>query len=187
MKKLHVFSSISFRLLVFNVLIVFFPIASFLFLSTYEQQLLQYLEHALVQQGRILAAALGDHVELTEDRAVGLLMRLERQHDARLRVLDSTGHVLADSSVIPPREDADETALTLPGRPGDTGWGRGYTEQENERVPGKRRDADCIIGKVWCCNENFDWGANIRYTVQCATHLSRRRCKRCGSGLSIQL
>ena len=141
MKKLHVFSSISFRLLVFNVLIVFFPIASFLFLSTYEQQLLQYLEHALVQQGRILAAALGDHGELTEERAVGLLMRLERQHDARLRVLDSTGHVLADSSVIPPREGADETALTLPGRPGDTGWGRGDTGQENERAPGKRRDA----------------------------------------------
>jgi two-component system sensor histidine kinase ChvG len=141
MKKLNIFSSISFRLLVFNVLIVFFPIASFLFLSTYEQQLLQYLEHALVQQGRVIAAALGSNGELTEDSALGLLMRLERRHDARLRVLDSTGQVLADSSVLPPKEDADKTVLPYGGRPsvisrekGDTGW-------KDETAPVRLRDA----------------------------------------------
>ena len=69
MNKRHLFFSISFRLLIFNLLILVFPIASFLFLTTYEEQLLQYLEHALVQQGRIIAASLGGNGEISRETA----------------------------------------------------------------------------------------------------------------------
>ena len=101
MKQHNLLSSISFRLLAFNILIVFFPVASMLFLKTFEEQLLQSLEHALVQQGRITAAALSGGPELTRGNAERLLLRLEKQHDARIRILDREGRVLADSSVLP--------------------------------------------------------------------------------------
>ncbi len=101
MNKRHLFFSISFRLLIFNLLILVFPIASFLFLTTYEEQLLQYLEHALVQQGRIIAASLGGSGEISRETAAGLLQRLEKKHDARFRIIDSGGAVLADSSTLP--------------------------------------------------------------------------------------
>ena len=51
---------ISVRLLAFNLLVVFVPVVAFLSLGTYERQLLRSLEGALVQQARLLAAALED-------------------------------------------------------------------------------------------------------------------------------
>ena len=44
------------RLLVFNLLLVFLPIAGLSFLGPYERQLLAAQERAMVQQGRVLAA-----------------------------------------------------------------------------------------------------------------------------------
>ena len=109
MKQRHLFSSISFRLLVFNLLIVFFPVAAFLLLNTYEEQLLKLLEHALVQQGRIVAAAMGgqESVEaggvLDGEEAQNFLRRLRQAHEARIRIVDREGRVLADSSVLFPK------------------------------------------------------------------------------------
>ncbi len=88
---------ISVRILAFNLLVVFLPIAGVLYLDTYERQLLESLEHALAQQGRVLAAALSDG-ELTPEAARVLLVRMARRHEARLRILDATGRLLADSS-----------------------------------------------------------------------------------------
>src|SRR5499425_89262 len=51
-------SRISIRLLAFNVLLVFLPAAGLLTLDTYERQLLRAQEQSMVQQGRLLAAAL---------------------------------------------------------------------------------------------------------------------------------
>ena len=51
-------SRIAFRLFAFNILLIFLPVAGFLYLNTYEEQLLKALEHSLVQQGRVLASAL---------------------------------------------------------------------------------------------------------------------------------
>ena len=65
-------SRISTRLLAFNLLIVFLPIAGFLSLGTYERQLLASLERSLVQQGRVLAAALEDSgASLPRENAFG--------------------------------------------------------------------------------------------------------------------
>jgi two-component system, OmpR family, sensor histidine kinase ChvG len=95
-----VFSRIVARILLINTLIVFLPIGSFLFLDTYEQQLLQTLERSLVQQGRLLAATLGTYGRLTEQRAQEILTALEGRTESRLRVLDASGTLLADSSTV---------------------------------------------------------------------------------------
>jgi len=52
--------SLTVKLLAFNLLLVFLPVGSLLYLDTYEKQLLQNLEGSLVQQGRIFSAALSD-------------------------------------------------------------------------------------------------------------------------------
>jgi two-component system sensor histidine kinase ChvG len=97
-------SRISVRILAFNLLIVFLPIGGLLLLPTYEKQLLRSLEHALVQQGRVLAASLGDAGPRLAEEAVRVLLGLQHRHDARLRVLDARGALLADSSTLAARE-----------------------------------------------------------------------------------
>ena len=86
------------RVLVLNALLVFLPVAAFLSLDTYERNLLAALEESLVQQGRFLAAWLGEG-ELSSGRAKDVLASLEKRHTARLRVLDAVGNLLADSSL----------------------------------------------------------------------------------------
>jgi two-component system sensor histidine kinase ChvG len=100
---LSFFARIRVRLLTFNLLIVFLPIAGLLYLDTHERQLLRSLEHALVQQGRILASALSGEGPLQADSALKILLELEQRHEARLRVLDPKGKLLADSSRLGPR------------------------------------------------------------------------------------
>ncbi|MFL6197838.1 MAG: histidine kinase, partial [Thermoanaerobaculia bacterium] len=78
---------ISIRLLLFNVLLVFLPAAGFLYLDVYERELLEAQERAMVQQGRHLAAALSERGELDRKLAGGLLDRLDRRTEARLRIV----------------------------------------------------------------------------------------------------
>lgn len=96
-------TGIPLRLLLFNVLLVFLPAAGFLYLDVYERELLEAQERAMVQQGRHLAAALSDRGDLDEARAQGLLRRLDRRTDARLRILGPGGTLLADSAALGPR------------------------------------------------------------------------------------
>jgi len=84
------------RLLIFNLLLAVFPIGAVLFLGTYETQLLESQERAMVQQGRILASALAGH-DLKEE-AHAILERLRERTDARLRVVNQEGLLLADSA-----------------------------------------------------------------------------------------
>ena len=86
------------RVLAFNVLVVFLPIAGVLSLDTYERQLLDSLERSLVQQGRALAAGLEDSGQRLPQEAVNHLQRLRQRHEARIRVVDARGLLLADSS-----------------------------------------------------------------------------------------
>jgi len=101
------------RLLIFNLLLAVFPVGAMLFLGTYERQLLESQERAMVQQGRLLASALVGH-DLA-DEAESILGRLGARTDARLRVVDQDGRLLADSaapaeSEEPEEPDGDETA-----------------------------------------------------------------------------
>lgn len=91
------------RLLLFNVLLVFLPAAGFLYLDVYERELLEAQERAMVQQGRHLSAALSDRGDLDPAMAEGLLRRLDRRTDARLRILGPGGTLLADSAALGPR------------------------------------------------------------------------------------
>lgn len=101
------------RLLIFNLLLAVFPIGAVLFLGTNESQLLEGQERAMVQQGRLLASALAGH-NLAEE-ADAILGRLGERTDARLRVVNNEGLLLADSAreeekELPETEIAEDSA-----------------------------------------------------------------------------
>jgi two-component system sensor histidine kinase ChvG len=108
--RLRLPSRISARLLLFNILLVFLPVAGFLYLGVYEKQLLHDQERAMVQQGRLLAAALGDLPGLDTATASGLLQRLGSRTEARLRIFGADGALLADSAALGSRKP-EEPAL----------------------------------------------------------------------------
>lgn len=103
-------SRIGLRLLAFNVLLLFLPTAGLLYLDTYEAQLLESQERAMVQQGRLLAAALSGGEALRGTEAERILVELEQRQESRLRVLDAAGRVVADTSRLGPRREAGEEA-----------------------------------------------------------------------------
>ena len=109
-------SRISVRLLAFNLILVFVPVAGVYYLDVYERQLLDAQERAMVQEGRVLAAALSEHGPLQRADAEGLLARLRQQSEARLRIVDLEGRILADSSRLGPRLEPDSEARSRPTR-----------------------------------------------------------------------
>jgi two-component system, OmpR family, sensor histidine kinase ChvG len=90
-------SKLTLRLLVFNLLLVFFPMGAVLYLDTYERQLLDSMEHSMVQQGRLVSASLSGRDNLQEE-GFRLLKNLEGHQNARIRIVDKNGVLLADSS-----------------------------------------------------------------------------------------
>ncbi|MEM7350029.1 MAG: ATP-binding protein [Acidobacteriota bacterium] len=96
-------SRISIRLLAFNLLLVFLPVFGILSLQTYEDQLLAQQERSMVQQGRLLAAALGERGPVEAEDALYILVNLRQRLEARLRVVDRDSTLLADSSRLGPR------------------------------------------------------------------------------------
>src|SRR5437660_2942670 len=91
---------IAIRLLAFNLLLVFLPVAGVLYLGAYESRLESAEVRSLTEQGRIVAAAIGREGTLNPVDAEALLMRT--RSDARFRVLDTSGRVIADSRPLPP-------------------------------------------------------------------------------------
>lgn len=91
-------STIAVRLLLFNVLLVFLPVAGLLSLASLERQLLDLHERSMVQQGRLVAAALGGDAPLTAETARGLLQRMGGRSESRIRIVDARGILLADSA-----------------------------------------------------------------------------------------
>ncbi len=116
--RLRLPSRISVRLLLFNILLVFLPVAGFLYLGVYETQLLQDQERSMVQQGRLLAAALGGQGELNPAGAEAPLRGLGGRTEARLRIFGPDASLLADSSRLGPRK-AEETATGSEAQPRD--------------------------------------------------------------------
>lgn len=88
------------RLLLFNVLLVFLPVAGLLYLDAYEEHLLQQQERAMIDAGRIMAASLS---ELPFDQPTGtaVMSHLTLVTDARFRIVAPGGRVLADSHTGP--------------------------------------------------------------------------------------
>ncbi|MEP7011336.1 MAG: ATP-binding protein [Acidobacteriota bacterium] len=109
---------LSTRLLLFNLLLVFLPVSGLLYLDVYERELLTQQEKGMVQQGRLLAAALGGRESLTAEDAAALIARLEARTESRLRIYGATGLPLADSSrgtPPPPPPDAGRSYSSDPG------------------------------------------------------------------------
>ncbi len=96
---------LSTRLLAFNLLLVFIPAAGLLYLGTYEKQLLEAQERSMVQEGRVLAAALSEPGALAGEEAPRVLARLNRRLESRIRVVDAQGKILADTSRLGPRRE----------------------------------------------------------------------------------
>lgn len=113
-------SRISIRLLAFNVLLVLFTAAGASYLAIYERQLLQQQEQSMVQQGRVLAAALSERGPLTQPVVEPILVRLEQRTTSRIRVLDREGWLLSDTSRLGPLR---ESALAPEEPPGADGSG----------------------------------------------------------------
>ncbi|HEX2643507.1 MAG TPA: stimulus-sensing domain-containing protein, partial [Thermoanaerobaculia bacterium] len=100
------FSRLSVRLLALGLLLVFLPAGGFFYLDVYERQLLEVQERSMVQQGRLVAAALGGGEAIDPAAAEDLLRRLERRTDSRMRVYSPGPALAADSARLGPRAPA---------------------------------------------------------------------------------
>ena len=88
---------ISVKLLLFNILLLSLPMASLLYLDTYESQLLKAQEDSMIQQGRVLSASLTGSTDLESDSAA-VIGNLKNRVDSRIRVVNDKGVLLSDSS-----------------------------------------------------------------------------------------
>lgn len=119
LRVLRFLSRISIRLLAFNLLLFFLPALAFLSLKTHERQLLDLQERSMVQQGRVLAAALGNRGAVSAEEAERILVNMRQRLDARLRVFDPSLSLIADSSRLGPQRG--DSSRGLEGREGDEG------------------------------------------------------------------
>jgi two-component system sensor histidine kinase ChvG len=106
------------RMLAFNVLVVFLPVAGLFYLGTYAEHLLDAQERGMVQQGRLLAAALAAQRTFDEEAVGQLLHDLNGRVDARLRVIATDGRLLGDTSIVMPGIAAAAAATAAAPRPG---------------------------------------------------------------------
>jgi two-component system, OmpR family, sensor histidine kinase ChvG len=98
------------RMLAFNVLVVFLPVTGLFYLGTYAQHLLDAQERGMVQQGRLLAAALEAQPAFDREAVTPLLRDLNGRTDARLRVIAADGHLLGDTNEGAPVATAEPYA-----------------------------------------------------------------------------
>ncbi len=93
---------ISLQISLFLVIVAFIPVAVMMMLHTYENQLLSFAEASNVQQARLMAASLAakESTVIEAEDARRILQNMNGDFDARIRVLDSDGRLLADSSTL---------------------------------------------------------------------------------------
>ncbi len=103
------------RLLLFNLLLVFLPVAGLLSLDTLERRLLERQEQALAAQARLVAAALGESGEPVEEEVRLLLRAAATANGPRFQVLDRHSHLLADSAALGGPATTLEPAAPLTG------------------------------------------------------------------------
>lgn len=110
------FARIAIRLLAFNLLLVFLPVAGLLYLNTYERHLLEAQERAMAQQARLAAAVVATAPQLDRNSVQPLLAGVTDWGGTRLRVIDLTGAIVADSLLFGARRQAEpsSTYLKLP-------------------------------------------------------------------------
>jgi two-component system sensor histidine kinase ChvG len=87
-------SRIPLRLMLFNILLVFLPVAGFLLLVTYEQTREHAEVEAMQRQTHLVVAMMQSGVNPS------VLMQQWRQSDGRLRVVNTTGNVIVDTGPL---------------------------------------------------------------------------------------
>jgi len=115
-------SRISIRLLAFNVLLVFLPVAGVSYLAIFERQLLRAQERSMVQQGRVLAAALSERDALHAALSEPILIRLRQRTTSRLRVIGPDRRLVSDTSQLGPRREPDRLDDALDDESLRTSW-----------------------------------------------------------------
>ena len=93
-------SRLPIRLLAFNLLLVFLPIAGVMYLGAYEKRLETAEVRSMTEQARILAASIGRDGRLDAIVIDDLLHR--SRGEVRFRIVDRGGNLVADSKVLPP-------------------------------------------------------------------------------------
>ncbi|MEO6212030.1 MAG: stimulus-sensing domain-containing protein [Vicinamibacterales bacterium] len=99
-------SRIGLRLFAFNLLVLFVPVAGILYLDVYEARLLETQERGMVQQARMVAAALSTQDSIDENTAHEFLSRVEDPGEVRVRIFDAQGKLLGDSARVGTRPQA---------------------------------------------------------------------------------
>ena len=92
-------SRLAFRLLAFNIVLVFLPVAGVLFLGEYEERLETAEIRDVTHRARLIAAAIAREGTLDEDAFEDVIHRAKID-DLRVRLIDSLGRVVADSREI---------------------------------------------------------------------------------------
>lgn len=100
MKPPRFTARISTRLLAFNLLLVFLPVAGSLYLGAYESRLESAEIRAMTDDARLLSALIGREGRLDAEAAGDLLRQWHT--DVRFRLLDEGGRVVADSRAYAP-------------------------------------------------------------------------------------
>ena len=95
-------SRISIRLALFNLLVVFLPVAGVLFLVSYEQNLEQTQIDSMQRQARLLVSM------LQSGASPGSALRNVRFGDERVRVVNPSGRVIADTGALQGPEEEPE-------------------------------------------------------------------------------
>jgi two-component system sensor histidine kinase ChvG len=103
-------SRIWLRLLAFNLLLLFLPIGGLFYFEIFEGKLLEAQERSMVQQGRLVAAALSGQGPLDEEASQAILGQLRQQTTARIRVVDTGGELVADTSLMGPNRPPDQAS-----------------------------------------------------------------------------
>jgi two-component system sensor histidine kinase ChvG len=123
---LSLLSRIGIRLLLFNVLLVFLPVAGLASLDAYEAHLLDQQERAMVQLGRLVAATLSGGEGIDAAASSRTLDRLG-PGEARVRVIDRSGRVAADThrsavTSVPPAAEGYTAEPASPSLSRRTNW-----------------------------------------------------------------
>jgi two-component system sensor histidine kinase ChvG len=157
-------SRIGLRLLAFNLLVVFVPVTGVLYLDVYESRLLQAQEREMVQQARVLAAVLGGGATFDRDGLNAMLARLGRRGDARLRVFDAAGVLIADSDRVP-ADPAAVAPATYPAEPTGTAGTRRRILYRVGAAMANARDALSATLRSWIMRAPDEGSAPAADTV----------------------
>src|SRR5512140_2307305 len=97
----RLFSRISLRLMLFNLLLVFLPVAGVLLLGFFEQHLENAQVESMFRQARLISAVIQAGNGIDPTKAAPVFAQTLRS-DGRFRIVDDGGRVLVDSG--PTRE-----------------------------------------------------------------------------------